>query len=523
MRIDTDYLIIGSGIAGLFFALKAAERGTVALVTKRGMRESNTNYAQGGIAAVMAVEDSFDEHIRDTLDAGAGLCKEAAVEIAVREGPAVVRQLIEIGTQFTRDAAGDLSLEREGGHSRPRVVHADDLTGQEVARALVAAVKALPQVTVYEDHMAADLLLRDDGGCGGVRALDLKGGRVLDFAAPVTLLATGGAGQVYRHTTNPPVACGDGVAMAYRAGARIGNAEFIQFHPTMLYRPGSGSFLITEALRGYGAVLVDGDGAAFVERYHAAGSLATRDIVSRAIVDQMRRSGAECVFLDVTAQEAAETKRRFPNIHRHCLGLGIDITRQPIPVVPAAHYMCGGVVTDLHGATGLEGLYAAGEVACTGVHGANRLASNSLLEAMAFARRAFEDALGLRRPPGSLAVEPAAAGTAAEGLDSLRDAVRETMWGKVGIMRDDAGLEAACQKLAVYTEELEERYARCGYEPQLVETRNLATVARLVAVSARQRHESRGGHFNSDHPQRDDAGWGRDTVIGPGFEPQKER
>ena len=512
MRIDTDYLVVGSGIAGLFFALNAAKRGRVALLTKDVLRESNSNYAQGGIAVVTAAEDSPDAHVRDTLAAGDGLCRREAVETAVREGPAAVRQLIEIGTAFTRGPDGALTLNREGGHSLPRVVHADDFTGREVCRALVAAVRALPEIAVFEHHQAVDLLV-GEGRCHGVRALDLRGGGVVDFAAPATLLATGGAGRIYRHTSNPEVACGDGVAMAYRAGATIGNAEFVQFHPTTLFRPGGPSFLITEALRGYGAVLVDGEGEPFVERYHRSGSLATRDIVSRAIVDHMRASGAECVFLDATAKDAEETRRHFPNIHAYCLERGIDMTVDRLPVVPAAHYMCGGVLTDLDGATGIDGLYAAGEVACTGLHGANRLASNSLLEGLVFARRALERATDERRRPFAAPAAPALRDDAAAEAARRMQRVRDAMWRDVGIVRSNAGLERACGALGAEVGALDEMFERGGPGPRLVEARNGAAVAQLVAEAARMRRESRGGHFNADHPRRDDGSWRHDTLI----------
>jgi L-aspartate oxidase len=515
MRIDTDYLVIGSGIAGLFFALKAAQHGRVALITKRAWRDSNSNHAQGGIAVVTAPEDSVESHVRDTLEAGAGLCKPEVVEAAVREGPEAVRELIEIGTVFSRERSGELALGREGGHSLPRVVHADDLTGQEVCRALISAVRALPQIDLFEHHTALDLLV-EGGRCFGVRTLEADRAEGVDFYAASTLLATGGAGQIYLHTSNPEVACGDGMAMAYRAGARIGNAEFVQFHPTTFYRPGTPSFLISEAVRGYGGVLVDADGEPFVERYHRLGSLATRDIVSRAIVDQMRRDGGECVYLDVTGKDAAETRRHFPNIHAYCLGMGIDMTRQLIPVVPAAHYMCGGVMTDLDGATDLDGLYAAGEVACTGLHGANRLASNSLLEGLVFAQRALARAESAKKRkvlPSKVPPLQIGATTSGDEVESRLMRVRRTLWEEVGIVRRDAGLARACAVLGEEAAALEELFRLRGADAQLAQARNVATVAELVAQSARMRRESRGGHFNADHPERNDEAWAHDTVI----------
>jgi L-aspartate oxidase len=516
MQMNADCLIVGSGIAGLFFALKAAECGSVVLVTKRERRESNTNYAQGGIAAVMAPGDSFASHVQDTLEAGAGLCNQEVVELVVRQGPEVVRQLMEIGARFTREQGGALSLGREGGHAQRRVVHAEDLTGQEVARALVQAVESCAQVRICEHHLAVELLVEGQC-CQGGLILDARDGTLLEVRAAMTLLATGGCGQVFLHTTNPPVASGDGVAMAWRAGARVANMEFVQFHPTMLYDPDGRSFLISEALRGYGAVLVNERGKAFMEHYHRLGSLATRDVVARAIVDQMQESGHPCVYLDVTGKDAQQTRRRFPNIYQYCLGIGVDLTRQPIPVVPAAHYMCGGVQTDIHGRTSLEGLYAAGEVAMTGFHGANRLASNSLLEALVFAQRASAHAFArpLRRNSAQVAWPLVGRGAAAESaaLAQKRAQLRRLMWEEVGIMRSNAGLERACAATAVLAAETEALYGQRAPEAELVQLRNLATVAWLIARSAQLRRESRGVHYNRDHPERDDRTWKRDTVL----------
>ena len=387
MRISADYLIVGSGVAGLYFALKAAEVGSVVLLTKSETRESNTAYAQGGIASVTDPADSTEIHRRDTLEAGAGICDEAAVEATVREGPGVIEELVQIGTRFSRTEDGGLSLGREGGHSRSRIVHAEDLTGGEISRALVDAVGTKPSIRVLEHHLAVDLIVGGGGTCHGVYAVDMSQGDLVEFAAPVTVLASGGAGQIYASTTNPQVATGDGIAMAYRAGASVGNLEFFQFHPTMLYDPERESFLITEAMRGHGAVLVNHEGEHFVEGRHAGGSMGTRDVVSRAIVEELKQSGRKCVFLDITGRDAEQTRRRFPNINRHCLPVGIDMTAQPIPVIPAAHYLCGGVRADLNGRSDLPGLYAIGEVSLTGLHGANRLASNSLLEALVFSPR----------------------------------------------------------------------------------------------------------------------------------------
>jgi L-aspartate oxidase len=477
--------------------------------------ESNTTYAQGGIAAVVDQgRDSFAQHVQDTLASGAGLSDLAVVELVVREGPEVVEELVQLGARFTREATGRLSVEREGGHSQPRVVHAADSTGREVSRALLEAV-ARGRLKIYERHLALELLV--EGRCWGAQVLELATGQVHRFAAPVTLLATGGAGQAYLHTTNPAVTCGDGVAMAYRAGATVGNLEFMQFHPTMFYQPGGPSFLISEALRGYGGVLVDRQGRPFAEKYHPRGSLATRDIVARAIVSELRETGDECVFLDVRGKDPAETRRRFPGISEHCAHRGIDITADLIPVMPAAHYLCGGIKTDPWAQTGIPGLYAAGEVALTGLHGANRLASNSLLEALVFSRRAWQHAREQSLPalPASLPPGQATEGDAPdlELVARHRLQLRRCLWEEVGIVRTTAGLERACQTLDGLAEQSEALHQRHGVEPALVELRNLATIAQLIAHGARQRQESRGAHYNTDFPQRDDQHWQRDTLI----------
>src|SRR4026208_237133 len=412
-----DFLVLGSGIAGLSFALKVAAHGRVAIITKKDRAESNTNYAQGGIAAVTSKEDSVEMHVRDTLEAGAGLCKEEIVRTIIQEGPARIAELIELGMRFSEreiplsNGARELDLGKEGGHSKRRILHAKDVTGREIERALLASIAAQRNIAIFENHFAIDSTTRPQLGisgpnrCLGVYVLAKNSGEVQAFAAPVTLLATGGCGKVYLYTTNPDIATGDGVAMAYRAGATIKNMEFIQFHPTCLYHPKAKSFLITEAVRGEGGVLKTTDGAEFMEKYHPLKSLAPRDIVARAIDSEMKRSGADHVCLDITLKPAPFLIERFPNIYRTCLGFGIDMTKEPIPVVPAAHYQCGGVLTDVNGATEITGLYGVGEVACTGLHGANRLASNSLLEALVCAHRAAQKCIA-SQPPATPAALP---------------------------------------------------------------------------------------------------------------------
>ena len=527
-----DFVVLGSGIAGLSFALKAAKHGSVAIFTKRERAESNTSYAQGGVACVTSVEDSFELHVRDTLVAGAGLCDEAAVRAIVTEGPDRIRELMSIGVHFDeRDVEGgerELDLGREGGHSKRRVLHARDATGREIEQSLLRAVEAEPNVQLFENHMAVDLIttaklgFATENRCVGVYVLDEANGTVETFRTDRLVLATGGCGKVYLYTTNPGVATGDGVAMAWRAGANIANMEFIQFHPTCLYHPLARSFLISEAVRGEGGRLIDQKGREFMERYHPKGALAPRDIVARAIDAEMKRTGAPCVFLDISHKPEEFIKERFPTIYEKCRELGIDIAREPIPVVPAAHYQCGGVVTDLNAATSLRGLYAIGEVACTGLHGANRLASNSLLEAVVMAHRAMEHVhwkLPLNGPTALELTLPEWVSGNALDVDEMVviyhnwDEIRRLMWDYVGIVRTDKRLKRASTRLSNLLREIQEFYWNFKVGTDLLELRNLATVAALIVDCALMRKESRGLHYTLDYPETDDQRWKRNTVM----------
>jgi len=524
---QTDFLVIGSGIAGLSFALKTCEYGDVIVVTKKENFESNTNYAQGGIASVQARNDSFELHISDTLECGVGLCDPEAVEVLVKEGPQGVKELIDWGVRFTCDKEHPerLSLGREGGHSRRRIVRADDLTGREVERALLEELKSKTNIKVLENHLAVDLITKrispTSKRCIGVFALERDTGNVKAYVSRVTLLAAGGCGRVYLHTTNPGIATGDGVAMAYRAGARIANMEFIQFHPTALYPDEDKAFLISEAVRGEGAVLRKINGQTFMERYHTMGCLAPRDVVARAIDREMKLSGDKYVLLDLSPIGAERIRERFPNITAECLSRGLDITKEPIPVVPSAHYVCGGVLTDIEARTNIEALLAAGEVTCTGVHGANRLASNSMLEAIVFSNRAFHTALGLigKLPREDIDLKNFEYGkvgtTDYDGvfISHNREMLRMTMWDYVGIMRSNKRLAEARKWLKTLSEEIETFYNNSPLNPELVELRNMATVANLIVKCAQMRKESRGLHQNSDYPNRNDRKYLKNTVV----------
>ena len=508
--LETDYLVIGSGIAGLNFALLAAEHGRVVVATKKRRDDTNTNWAQGGVAAVLSADDSVALHVEDTLVAGDGLCDRKVVELCVTDGAAQVERLLQIGVRLARNADGQLDLGREGAHSRNRVVHWQDVTGREIQRALLAAVADHHNITLLEEHIAVDLLsLAKYGGdpaCFGAYVLDSASGVVKTVCARATVLATGGAGKVYVYTSNPDVATGDGIAMAYRIGAAVGDLEFVQFHPTVLFHPHARNFLLSEAMRGEGGVLRLASGDTFMEHYHPMKSLASRDIVARAIDNEIKKSGADSVFLDMTHLDAAFVKGRFPNIHERCLSLGIDITKQPIPVVPAAHYSCGGVKTDEHGATTIRGLYAIGECAFTGLHGANRLASNSLLEGMVFSTRAaaaVRDAPRIRPER----VAPWSSGDATDSNDAIVvtlnwDEIRRFMWSYLGIVRSDKRIERALRRIEILRDEIREYYMDFKITSDLIELRNVALVAHLISESARRRKESRGLHYTLDYPDK---------------------
>ena len=525
---SSDVLVLGSGIAGLYYALQVAERASVAVVTKKQAVDSATNWAQGGIAAVLSPEDSFESHVQDTLEAGCGLCHEDVVRRVVERGPAMIEALLALGADFDRTAPGapePWDLGREGGHSHRRILHHRDATGREIEQVLLDRVRAHPNIRLYEQHVGVDLLTaRRAGAAGPDRALgayvlDARTGRVHRFRARITLLATGGAGKVYLYTSNPDIASGDGMAMAYRAGATLANMEFVQFHPTCLFHPQAKSFLITEAVRGEGGILRTRRGDAFMERYHPLKDLAPRDVVARAIDTELKKSGDEWVGLEVTHLDPEYVKRRFPTVYDKCLGFGIDITREPIPVVPAAHYCCGGVRTDLRGESDLANLFAVGEVACTGLHGANRLASNSLLEGVVFAEAAARETLARWRdvppPDPAPAWEEGAATESSEAVVITQnwDEIRRFMWNYVGIVRSDRRLARARHRIDLLQAEIAEYYWNSKLTPDLVELRNLAVVAGIVIECAALRQESRGLHYNLDHPERDDARFGSDTLV----------
>jgi L-aspartate oxidase len=534
--MHTDVLIIGSGIAGLFTALKVSEFADVIIATKKDKSESNTNYAQGGIAGVMDSHDSFDKHIEDTLAAGAGLCDRKAVEITVSEGPARIMDLVEIGTRFTRKQ-GKFDLAREGGHSTARILHAKDLTGKEIERALIKAVNEKDNIRILENAVAIDLITEhnvhrlknktlSNRNCWGAYILDGRSNKVFRVISKATVLATGGLGQVYLHTTNPFIATGDGFAMAYRAGARIANMEFIQFHPTSLYKKGrpedkkQPSFLISEAVRGFGGKLRLISGSTFMENYDDRKELAPRDIVARAIDSELKKSGADFVYLDITHKKSKDIIDHFPHIYNTCLEYGIDITKDLIPVVPAAHYACGGIVVDEYSRTSLKGLYACGEVSMTGLHGANRLASNSLLEAVVFSERASSDLRELisnykTRIPDVPEWDDSGTLNADEKVlitHSFTEA-KEIMWNYVGIVRSDLRLEMARKRIHTLFEETESLYKKTKVFEEILELRNVVACSHMIIKSARMRKESRGLHYTINYPEQDNSKKPSNTYI----------
>ncbi len=533
MAIEKDFIVIGSGVAGLTFALKVCKFGSVGIITKDALEESATKYAQGGIASVMAEDDSFELHVQDTMETGRGLCHEDFVRIACREGPARIRELIDLGAQFDLRGKG-FDLGKEGGHSKRRILHAHDLTGWEIEKTLIEAVHAEKNIEIFEHHMAIDLITKarlddkiqpgsSDDEALGLYVLNHKTSQVQTMVGDVILLASGGAGKVYLYTSNPDTATGDGISVAYRAGAKIANMEFFQFHPTCLFHPKAKSFLISETVRGEGGILRLENGDTFMEKYHEMGCLAPRDVVARAIDHEMKKSGDDCVYLDVTHLEGYRIRERFPNIYQTCLEFGFDMSKELVPVVPAAHYMCGGLVVDANGQTNIKRLFASGEVCFSGLHGANRLASNSLLEGLVLSHRAVDKAVNLFKDSKHLqsqleripAWDP---GNAVDSDESVVvshnwDEIRRLMWNYVGIVRSDKRLKRAERRIQLLLEEIQEYYWNFKITKDTLELRNIAITAQLIIQGALTRNESRGLHFNLDHLDTDDENWKRDNVF----------
>jgi L-aspartate oxidase len=538
VNLEFDVLIIGSGAAGLSLALRLPPTVRTALVAKRELEEGNTLYAQGGISAVLDGSDSTDSHVADTLDAGAGLCDEDVVRMVVEHGPSNVHWLFESGVEFTRTpVTGDSGyhLTREGGHSHRRVVHAADATGKVLENTLLRRLPSHPNVTVLEHHIAVDLITsthQQDGRkyrrCHGAYLLNRNQGQVSAVSARCVVLATGGASKVYLYTSNPDVATGDGIAMAWRAGCRVGNMEFIQFHPTCLFHPAAKSFLVSEAVRGEGGHLLLPDGTRFMPGFDPRAELAPRDIVARAIDHEMKRLGIDCVYLDISHKPAADIERLFPTIHQRCLDLGFDMRKEPLPVVPAAHYTCGGIVTDRHARTDIAGLYAIGETAYTGLHGANRMASNSLLECLVFSELALADIARelAARPETPGALQPWDDSRVTDSDEEVVvshnwEELRRFMWDYVGIVRSNKRLERARRRLNLLRHEIREYYANFRVTDDLLELRNLVDVADLIIRSAQRRRESRGLHYTIDFPERDDSQALPTTLIPDNYVPAR--
>ncbi len=528
-----DFLVIGSGIAGLCFAIRASHFGKVVMITKKQDTESNTNYAQGGIACVLDPQDCFENHIRDTLITGKGLCNEESVRILVEEGPQRIEELLHWGVNFSKSEKEanphQLHLGKEGGHSVNRIIHAHDLTGREVEKNLLKQARESKSIKILEHHSAIDLITDHHLGskqitrnrCYGAYILDDLTRTIFSIQAKITCLATGGAGKVYLHTTNPDIATGDGIAMAYRAGAPIANMEFIQFHPTTLFHEKANSFLISEALRGHGAILRNASGNEFMDKYHPMKSLAPRDIVAQAIDKEMKLSGEPCVFLDIRHAPADSTIKHFPNIYARCKEFGIDITKDLIPVVPAAHYICGGIKVDTYGRTDIQNLFACGEVSCTGVHGANRLASNSLLEALVYSRRAADLSAAQLSSINHIPSETIPVWDDSGTIDNEEwillahnfKEIQSIMWDYVGIVRSNIRLHRALRRINLLEKEIEDFYRRTKITVRLLELRNIVTTAKLIVNSAVKRKESRGLHYTTDFPGQNDRYWKHDTII----------
>ncbi len=513
--MDTDIAVIGSGIAGLFFSLKIPRKYRVTVFTKKGKEDTITNYAQGGIASVFGKDDSFELHIKDTLNLGDGLSNRKRVELMVKEAPRLVNELHSLGVGFTLDENGGYALGREAAHSRKRIIHAKDRTGQTIEDALISGVIERKSVEIIEDRIAVDLTIKD-GRCTGLWVIDQKERKIESVSARVTLIATGGIGQVYLHTTNPSVSSGDGIGMAARCGMKIANMEFIQFHPTSLWTEEiqERSFLISEAVRGEGGILVLKNGEPFMEKYHPSGSLAPRDVVARAIARELKKTGDEYVYLDLSKIPSQKIKDRFPGIYEGCLSYGIEITKEPIPCVPSAHYLCGGILVDENGFTGIEGLYAAGETACTGVHGANRLASNSLLESLAFSERAALHAIS-NISRGRCKIEDYVRGKnsiSREYVEAIRDRLKNIMWERLGITRRVKGMELAKEEISSLLERVSSLWKDAKPDAELLTLQNMLCVSKLIALSALKRKESRGLHWVEEYPKKDER-YRRDTII----------